>query len=520
MSIYAFLFFSFIIIATLIITYFAAKRTQNASDFYTAGGGLTARQNGLAIAGDFMSAASFLGITGAIAVIGFDGFYMAAGNLLAFLFLMYLVAEPLRNLGRFTLADMLSSRFSSKTLRATTAASTLIISIFYMIAQLVGAGGLIYLLLDISYSTSVILVGVLMTIYVLFGGMTATSWVQISKAILLLAGSSFLVILVFAKFDFNLALLIETAKEASPLGERFMQGGNMSTLDSKFWSGLDILGLNASLVFGVAALPHILIRFFTVPDATTARKSVVYSTWLIGGFFIITIFMGFGAVALVGYDRIVEANPAGNMAAPLLALVTGGEFLFAFIAAVAFATILATVSALVITSASAFAHDIYNEVLKDGKISQKEQVLVARIASISVSVISIILAISFQDLNTAFLAVLALGIAASANLPVILFTIYWRDFNVTGAITGMLAGLISSVLLVALSPSVWSPIEGARILVGEPIFPISNPSLITIPIGFIGAYLGTLIGRKRESKKLDNFDEILFKMNTGYGMHK
>ncbi|MBP6115391.1 MAG: sodium/solute symporter [Neisseriaceae bacterium] len=505
------LFFG-IIVGTLVITYFSAKKTKSASDFYTAGGGLTAPQNGLAVAGDFMSAASFLGITGAIALVGFDGFYMSAGNLMAFLFLLFLVAEPLRNLGKYTLADMISSRFKSKKIRGMAASSTLVISIFYMIAQLVGAGGLIKLLLGIDYAVSVLLVGALMTIYVIFGGMTATSWVQITKAVLLLGGSFLLTFLVFAKFNFNVGEMIAVVKAGSPLGENFMQAGN------QFKNGLDTISFNMSLVFGAAGLPHLLVRFFTVKDALTARKSVVYSTWFIGAFFIMTIFLGFGAVAFVGVDEIMAANRAGNMAAPLLALVVGGDFLFAFISAVAFATILAVVSGLVLTSASAFAHDIYGEIIKDGKMTQRQQVMVARVASIGVAAVSIILALFAQSLNVAFLSVLALGIAASANLPVILLTIYWRRFNVVGAVMGMATGLISSVVLVMLSPSVWNPIAGVGIFHGDPIFPMANPTIFTIPLGFLGAYIGTLIGRRNQNLA-DDYDEVLFKANTGHGVH-
>ncbi|WP_026566041.1 solute symporter family protein [Bacillus sp. UNC41MFS5] len=510
MSLLALSLFLGIIALTLVITYFSSKRTKNASDFYTAGGGLTAWQNGLAVAGDFMSAASFLGITGAIALVGFDGFYMSIGNLVAFLFLLYLVSEPLRNLGKYTMADMITARFNSKKVRGVAAVNTLVISIFYMIAQLVGAGGLIKLLLGIDYATSVLLVGILMTIYVIFGGMTATSWVQITKAVLLLIGSFVITFIVFAKFDFSVMNMFQHVKSATPFGEEFLNPGN------KYKDGLDMISFNMALVLGAAGLPHLLVRFFTVKDAATARKSVVYSTWFIGVFFIMTIFLGFGAAAFVGFENIVAANPAGNMAAPLLAKTMGGDFLFAFVSAVAFATILAVVSGLVLTSASAFAHDIYGEIIKGGKVTEKQQVFVARIASIGVAVVSILLALSAQKLNVAFLSVLALGIAASANLPVILCTIYWKRFNSTGAITGMLIGLISSVVLVLLSPNVWSPTPGAAIFTGEPIFPMLNPTIYTVPLGFLGAYLGTVLSRGKSNA--ESFAEVLYKSNTGYGI--
>ncbi|MBT2614742.1 MULTISPECIES: cation acetate symporter [unclassified Bacillus (in: firmicutes)] len=510
MSILSLTLFLGIILLTLTITYYSSKKTKNASDFYTAGGGLTAWQNGLAVAGDFMSAASFLGITGAIALIGFDGFYMSIGNLVAFLVLLYLVSEPLRNLGKFTLADMISARFKSKKVRGIAAANTLVISIFYMIAQLVGAGGLIKLLLGIDYWLSVLLVGVLMTIYVIFGGMRATSWVQITKAVLLLGGSAVLTFIVFSRFNFNISEMFHHVQTATPLGKEFLHPGN------KYTDGLDMISFNMSLVLGAAGLPHLLVRFFTVKDAATARKSVVYSTWFIGLFFIMTIFLGFGAASFVGFERIVEANPAGNMAAPLLALTMGGEFLFAFVSAVAFATILAVVSGLVLTSASAFAHDIYGEIIKEGNITEKQQVLVARLASVGVAVISILLALFAQSMNVAFLSVLALGIAASANLPIILCTIYWKRFNATGAITGMSCGLLSSIILVMLSPNVWNPEPGMGIFTGDPLFTMSNPTIFTVPLGFIGAYLGTILSKAKDEE--NRFAEVLFKSNTGYGI--
>ncbi len=504
----ALLLFLGIIFLTLIITYLSANRTKNASDFYTAGGGLTAWQNGLAVAGDFMSAASFLGISGAIALVGFDGFYMSIGNLVAFLFLLFIVAEPLRNLGKYTLADMISARFNSKKVRGVAACSTLIISIFYMIAQLVGAGGLFKLLLGIDYGVSVLIVGLLMTLYVFFGGMTATSWVQITKAVLLLSGSLILTFIVFAKFNFSVSAMFHQVQSATPFGEKFLNPGN------KYTSGLDIISFNMALVLGAAGLPHLLVRFFTVKDAITARKSVVYSTWFIGAFFIMVIFLGFGAAKFVTYKTIIAANPAGNMATPLLAQIVGGDVLFAVICAVAFATILAVVSGLVLTSASAFAHDIYGEIIKGGKISEKKQVLVARIAAIGVAIISIVLALFSQTLNVAFLSALALGIAASANLPVIICTIYWKRFNATGAITGMSLGLISSVTLVLLSPNVWNPEPGTAIFTGEAIFTLMNPTIFTVPLGFLGAYFGTILSRERTNE--EKFAEVLFKANTGY----
>ncbi len=503
----AFYMFLGIVLVTLFITYWASKKTKNASEFYTAGGGLTGWQNGLAIAGDYMSAASFLGIAGAVALTGFDGFFYSIGFLVAYLVVLYLVAEPLRNLGKYTLADMLAARFDAKKIRGVAAFNTMSISIFYMIAQLVGAGALIKLLLGLEYTTSVLIVGVLMTIYVIFGGMHATSWVQIVKAVLLMAGTFIISFIVFAKFDFNIAHMFEQMSTATPLKEAFLNPG------VKYTDGLDTLSLTMGLVLGTAGLPHILVRFFTVKDAKTARSSVVYATWIIGIFYVMTIFLGFGAAAFVGNTDIIEANAAGNMAAPLLAKAIGGDILFAFISAVAFATILAVVAGLVLTGASAFAHDFYNEILKKGKATEKDQVKMARYASIGVSVLSILLALVAQNLNVAFLVSLAFAVAASANLPVIIYTIYWKKFNTNGAISAMVVGLVTSVGLVLISPNVFSPEAGKAILVGDPLFPLTTPGLVSIPLGFLAGYVGTVLSRKKEDEA--KYDEILVKSNTG-----
>ncbi|MEC0203270.1 cation acetate symporter [Paenibacillus lautus] len=494
-----------IVMLTLIITYYAAKKTTNTSDFYTAGGGLKGWQNGTAIAGDYMSAASFLGIAGSIALVGFDGFFYSIGFLVAYLVVLYLVAEPLRNLGKYTVADMIAARFSDKKVRGVAALNTISISIFYMIAQLVGAGALIKLLLGLDYVTSVLIVGVLMTIYVVFGGMHATSWVQISKAVLLMAGTFIISLIVFAKFDFSLTQMFHHMKTATPLQEAFLNPGN------KYKIPLETLSLNLALVLGTAGLPHILTRFFTVKDAKTARSSVVYATWIIGIFYVMTIFLGFGAAAFVGAADITEVDKAGNMAAPLLAKAIGGDFLFALISAVAFATILAVVTGLVLSAASAFAHDFYGQIVRRDESSEKEQLKMARYASIGVSIVSILLALFAQKMNVAFLVSLAFAVAASANLPVILFTVFWKRFNTTGAVTGMLTGLISTVILVALSPNIWDP-AGKAILIGDPIFPMSNPGIISIPLGFLAAYIGTLLSSSKDEAK---YAEVLVKANTG-----
>jgi cation/acetate symporter len=503
----AFTLFLGIVFMTLIITYYASKKTKTTSEFYTAGGGLTAWQNGLAIAGDYMSAASFLGIAGAIALTGFDGFFYSIGYLVAYLVVLYLVAEPLRNLGKYTMADMIAARFNDKRVRGFAALNTISISTFYMIAQLVGAGGLIKLLLGLDYTTSVLIVGVLMTVYVIFGGMHATSWVQIVKAGLLMGGTLIISLIVFAKFGFSVEAMFHHMKTATPLGEAFLNPG------VKYKNGIDTISLNMALVLGTAGLPHILTRFFTVKDAPTARKSVLYATWLIGLFYVMTIFLGFGAAAFVGSDGIIKADKAGNMSAPLLAKALGGDFLFAFVSAVAFATILAVVAGLVLSAASAFAHDFYSHIIRKGNATEKEQMKAARWASIGVAILSIILSLFAQKLNVAFLVSLAFAVAASSNLPVIIFTIFWRRFTTTGAIAGMVVGLFSSLILVFLSPNIWNPVAGKAILVGTALFPLTAPGIVSIPLGFIAAYLGTIFSSRKEEK--GKFDEILVKAHTG-----
>lgn len=514
-SFVALFFFVAIVGATLLVTWWASKRNSSASDFYTAGGGLTGWQNGLAIAGDYLSAASFLGISGAIALFGFDGFFFSVGYLVAYLVVLYIVAEPLRNLGKFTLADMITARFDTAKVRGTAALSTITIVLFYMVAQLVGAGALIKLLLGIDYVPAVILVGIMMTIYVLFGGMTATSWVQIIKAALLMVGTVIISFLVLLKFDFSIAsMFTEMASGAynvtDPATGKVAEYLNPGL---KYKKGIDTISMLIALVLGTAGLPHILMRFFTVKDAKTARSSVIWATWIVGLFYVLTIFLGFGAAAFVGKADILAANPAGNMAAPLLAKALGGEVLFSFVSAVAFATILAVVAGLVLSGASALSHDIYGQIIKKGKVTEKEQVLAARVGSITISVVSILLALGAQTLNVAFLVSLAFCIAASANLPVIIYTIYWKRFNTGGAVTAMLVGLISALVLVSLSPNVWSvdPLKPA-IFVGKPLVMLTNPAIISVPLGFLGGFIGSLIFGKADEKK---YREIDVKANTG-----
>ncbi len=507
MGIISILIFVTVIAATLVVTYWAAKRTSTASEFYTAGGSLSGWQNGMAIAGDYLSAASFLGIAGAISLSGYDGFYYSIGWLVAYLVVLFLVAEPMRNLGKYTMADMIASRFSAPKVRGAAAFNTITIVIFYMLAQLVGAGALIKLLLGIDYNIAVIIVGIMMTIYVLFGGMTATSWVQIIKAGLLMAGTIVISFLVFLKFDFSIVQMFNEMATATPHGEAYLHSG------VKYKNPLDLISVLIALILGTAGLPHILMRFFTVKDAKTARSSVIYATWIIGIFYVLTIFLGFGAAKFVGSDAIVAENAAGNMAAPMLAGVLGGPVLESFVSAVAFATILAVVAGLVLSGASAIAHDLYGQIYKKGKATEKEQVKAARAASLGIAIFSIIIALGAEKMNVAFLVSLAFCIAAAANLPTILFTIYWKKFNTTGAVASMVVGLLSSLILVAISPSVMSPTEGATLITGNPIFPFTNPAIISVPLGFLAAIIGTLVSSERDEKK---YAEVEFKAQTGY----
>ena len=512
------IFFVLIIAMTLAITAWASRRNTDTSHHYVAGGEIKGWQNGLAISGDYLSAASFLGIAGAIALTGFSGFYLSIGFLVAYLVVLLLVAEPLRNLGKYTLADMLTSRFNTPRVRSVAALSTITISMFYMIAQLNGAGALIGLLLGMPYWVSVIGIGILMTVYIVAGGMIATTWIQIVKAVLLMGGALALSLAVLANFSFNPVALFNEVE--SQLGTEMVQ----PPPPSDFVSGIDVISLNIALVLGTAGLPHILIRFLTVPDAKTARSSIVTATWIIGLFYLLTPVLGYGAALFVGQDAISEANPAGNLAAPQLAEQLGGPVFFAFISAVAFTTIVAVVAGLVIAASSAFAHDFYTNVMRHGEATDQEQFRAARFAAVGISVAAIVLALPARNLNVAFLVALAFAVAASANVPVILLTIFWKKFNTAGAITGMLLGLISAVVLVILSPSVFTgpnpepPLT--PIIPIDPIFPLTSPAIISVPLGFLGCYLGTLFGgrgaeRERDQGIQTSYDEIRVRANTG-----
>src|SRR5215510_12733138 len=496
---------------TLAITYWAARRSSGMNAYFAASRQITAWQNGFAVAGDYMSAASFLGIAGIIAFQGYDGFMYSVGWLVAYLTVLLIVAEPLRNAGKYTMADVLAYRLSPRPVRAMASLSTLVVSTFYMIAQMVGAGALVTVLLrGVSYNTAVTGVGILMVVYVVFGGMLATTWVQITKAILLMGGTVLLSILVLAHFGFSFGTFFDAVGHVT-----YMENGRTVVQDFlkpglRFkppYGALDLISLGMALIFGTAGLPHILVRFYTVPDARTARISVVWAMALIGSFYILTTFLGFGAATIVGRDFIAK-NGGTNMSAPLLAQTLGGDLFFAFISAIAFATILAVVAGLTISASTSFAHDFWTNVLHRGKErSPGEEVRVARVTAFVVGAVSILIAILLgPNANVAFLVALAFAVAASANLPVIVLSLFWRRFNTRGAVAGLATGLLSSLILILLSPSIMK--AGA-------IFPLENPGIVSIPLGFLGAVIGTLLTREPSAER--KFTELSVRANTGLG---
>ncbi|HKQ77054.1 MAG TPA: cation acetate symporter [Blastocatellia bacterium] len=502
---------------TLYITWWAARRSAGSSAYFAAGRSLTAWQNGVAVAGDYMSAASFLGIAGIIAFQGYDGFMYSVGWLVAYLTVLLVVAEPLRNAGKYTMADVLAYRLSPRPVRAMGSLSTLTVSAFYMVAQMVGAGALVSLLLKdtgITFHSAVIGIGVLMIVYVVFGGMLATTWVQIIKAILLMSGTVLLSVLVLKHFGFSLGNFFAAITQVSyhdAQGNAVTQ--NFLTPGLRYkppYGALDLISLGMALIFGTAGLPHILVRFYTVPDAKTARVSVVWAMLIIGSFYILTTFLGFGAATIVGRDFIGK-NGGINMSAPLLAQKLGGDLFFAFISAIAFATILAVVAGLTISASTSFAHDFWTNVLHRGKErSPGEEIRVARVTAFVVGAVAILIAILLgPNANVAFLVALAFAVAASANLPVIVLSLFWRRFNTRGAVAGLATGLLSSLVLILLSPS---------IMKGGAIFPLENPGIVSIPLGFLGAALGALTGREPEAE--EKFTELNVRANTGLGAEK
>jgi len=463
------------------ITIWASRKTRTADQFYSAGRSVTALQNGLALAGDYMSAASFLGIAGLVALSGFDGLIYSVGFLVGWPIVMFLIAEPLRNLGRYTFADVVAFRLRQVPIRIAASVGSLAVVSFYLIAQMVGAGNLIRLLFGIPYEIAVVIVGGVMLAYVLFGGMIATTWVQIVKAVLLLAGASILALLVLARFSFNpLALFAEAAS---------MYGPNVLAPGRLVSDPLDAVSLGLALMLGTAGLPHILMRFYTVPDAKTARTSVGYATALIGFFYLLTFILGFGAMVIIGREAITAFDAGGNMAAPLLAEGVGGTPLLGFIAAVAFATILAVVAGLTLSGAATLSHDLWVNVVRGGHADEREQLVVARGATIVLAVLSIVLGVTFKGQNVAYMVGLAFAIAASANFPALVLAIFWSKLTTAGAQASMLVGTVSTVALIALSPTIQIDILKHT----EAWFPLRNPGLVTIPLSFVVAVLVSVL---------------------------
>ena len=589
----AFSVFGAIIATTMFVTYLAAKRVKSAADFYTAGGGVSGLQNGWAIAGDYLSAASFLGIAGLISIWGYDGFMYSVGWLVAYITVLLVIAEPCRNIGKYTLADILAYRNNPRATRIVGAISVITVSTFYLTAQMVGGGVLVKTLIGIDYEISVVAVGVLMLAYVLFGGMVATTWVQIIKAVLLVTASIVLVIMVWSQYgvfgDFlaNVVadpkvqarvaqILGDASKGMTPeqLGQRFLEPGLL------FKAPIDQISLGMALVFGTAGLPHILMRFFTVPTAKAARVSVIWAMAIIGGFYVLTLFLGMGSAMKVGADQIRAVDPGGNMAAPLLAQALGGgpdsllgNFMLAFVAAVAFATIVAVVAGLVLAAASAMAHDLYVGVIRGEHVTPQEQVKAARIATVLVGALAIGIGIAAKGQNVAHLVALAFAVAASANFPCVLLTLYWKRCNTGGIVLGMIVGTFTAIALVLVSPNMTYPkplkaaaqkvLDGASVrkaridtdlagaaddqakaavakaqaaldkdvagakatlerfgkddtsLVGleKPLFELRNPGLISIPLGFLAVIIGSLLYRDKRAE--DMWDELYARQNTG-----
>ncbi|WP_411753140.1 cation/acetate symporter ActP [Serratia sp. (in: enterobacteria)] len=514
LNIQAIIMFLLFVGATLYITYWASKRTRSRQDYYTAGGRITGLQNGLAIAGDFMSAASFLGISALVYTSGYDGLIYSIGFLIGWPIILFLIAERLRNLGRYTFADVASYRLKQKPIRSLSACGSLVVVALYLIAQMVGAGKLIQLLFGLNYHVAVVLVGILMVLYVLFGGMLATTWVQIIKAVLLLAGASFMALMVMKSVNFDFNTLFAEAVKVHPKGLSIMSPGGLVS------DPISALSLGLALMFGTAGLPHILMRFFTVSDAKEARKSVFYATGFIGYFYILTFIIGFGAILLV------SANPAfkdasgallggNNMAAVHLANAVGGNFFLGFISAVAFATILAVVAGLTLAGASAVSHDLYACVIKNGKAAERDELKVSKITVVLLGVVAIALGILFEKQNIAFMVGLAFSIAASCNFPIIILSMYWSRLTTRGAMIGGWLGLLTAVLLMILGPTIWVQILGHA----KPIYPYEYPALFSMLVAFIGTWFfsvtdNSLVGQQERVK----FRSQFVRSQTGLGI--
>jgi cation/acetate symporter len=499
----AILFFLVIVALTLAITYWAAKRTRSTKEFYAAGRSISAWQNGLALAGDYMSAASFLGIAGLVSLKGYDGMIYATGWLVGWPALMFLIAEPLRNLGKYTFADVVAFRLRQRPVRIASAIGGILTVLFYTIAQMVGSGNLIKLMFGISYEMAVVIVGVIMLAYVLFGGMIATTWVQIIKAVLLLFGVTILTILVLSQFGFSPTTLYGAVSEK--YGQAALEPGGLVT------NPIDAVSLGLALMLGLLGLPHILMRFYTVPDARAARVSVLYATGFIGYFYIIIPIVGFGASVLVGRDLITKIDKGGNMAAPLLAEQLGGTPFLGFIAAVAFATILAVVAGLTLAGASAASHDLYVHVVKRGKATEQEEVRVARWATVVFGIVAMLLGISFKGQNVAYMVGLAFAIACSANFPALLMSIIWRGFTTRGAVASILTGSILTVVLIILSPTVWVDVLKKP----QAIFWLRNPAIVSMTISFIVGIAVSLMSKEETAEAA--FDDEKLRTYLGIG---
>ncbi|EPU7282023.1 cation acetate symporter [Campylobacter upsaliensis] len=514
LNITAITMFLLFVLATLFITYYSNKKSQSKSGFYTAGGNITGMQNGMAIAGDFMSAASFLGITALVFTNGFDGLIYSIGFLVGWPIILFLIAEKFRNLGKFTFADITAYRLEAKSIRTISAISALSVIVFYLIAQMVGAGQLIQLLFGLPYSFAVILVGILMICYVTFGGMHATTWVQIIKAILLLSGATFMAIMILYLTKFDLKYYFDLAISHHPKGESIMKPGTFLP------DTISALSLGLALMFGTAGLPHILMRFFTVKDAKEARKSVFYATGFIGYFYILTFIIGFGAIALLlSNPEFINADGsfkgASNMIAVTLAELLGGDIFLGFISAVAFATILAVVAGLAISGAGAISHDLYVNVLKNGKVDHKSEMKITKFATIGIGIFAILLGIVFENQNVAFTVGLAFAIAASVNFPILLLCIYWKNLTTKGAFWGGLIGLIVVLALVILSPSIWVKSFGFS----EAIFPYDHPAFFSMPLSFLLIYLiSKFDNSKRAKKDKEGFEAQDFRVQSGVGI--
>jgi cation/acetate symporter len=498
----AIFFFCALIVVALGISYWAARRTRTTEHFYAAGHSVSGFQNGLALAGDYMSAASFLGIAGLVALFGFDGLIYSIGFLVGWPIVLFLIAEPLRNLGKYTFADVVAYRLKQKPVRVAAAVGTLSVVVFYLIAQMVGAGALITLMFGLDYWQAVVIVGAVMLTLLTVGGMIATTWVQIVKACLLLGGACALALWTLSKFGMNPLSLFDSAADAN--GQKVLGPGDKIVTGSA-----DAVSLGLALMFGTAGLPHILMRFYTVPDAKAARTSVNWATFFIGFFYLLTFVLGFGAMALVGQGAIKKVEEGGNMAAPLLAQEIGGEPFLGFIAAVAFATILAVVAGLTLSGAAALSHDLWVNVVRHGEAPENEQLRVARIATVVMGVVAIVLGIVLEGQNVAFMVGLAFAIAASANFPALLMAIFWRRFTTWGAVASIVVGAVSALVLIYISPTIQEDVLGHT----SSLFPLKNPALISMPLAFVTGIVVSLLTREVESEAL--YDEAERRMHLG-----